>query len=81
MLCRYCTLLIWIGTLALLCSYQVQGAEVDDSLSYIDTFDYLDSPDGGEYEYEPLLDIPDTTKPTVTSPSEPTKPGAFHLLL
>ena len=79
-LSRHCTVLIWIASLALLWSYQVQGAEVDDSLSYIDTFDYLGGPEGGEYEYEPFLDIPETTKPTVTSPTEPANPGTYPLL-
>jgi len=76
--CRSLTALIWFASLALLCSFQARAQEMDDSLSYIDTFDYSDSPDMGEYDYKPIVDIPETNKPTVTEPSETPSNGTFH---
>lgn len=73
---RFCSLLIWIALLALLCSRKVQAAETDNSLSYMDTFDYVEGPQGGDYEYEPIVDIPETTKPTVTKPTDTPSQGA-----
>ena len=78
--CRSLTMLIWFASLALLCSFQAQAAELDETLSYIDTFDYSDTPAMGEYDYEPLVDIPETNKPTVTEPTETPGKGTFHRL-
>lgn len=73
---RFCSLVIWIASLALLCSLKVQAAEIDSSLSNMDTFDYVEGPQGGDYEYEPILIVPDTNKPTVTKPTDTPSPGA-----
>lgn len=67
---RVCAPLIWLTCLALLLSFHaIHAAEVDDSLSTMDTFDYL-SPQEYEYEveYETVVDVPETNKPTVVTP-------------
>lgn len=73
---RFCSLVIWIASLALLCSLKVQAAEIDSSLSYMDTFDYLVDPPGGDYDYEPILSVPETNKPSVTKPTDTPSKGA-----
>ena len=75
---RFCSLVIWIASLALLCSLKVQAAEIDSSLSYMDTFDYLIDPvpSGEDYDYEPIVIVPETNKPTVTTPTDTPSKGA-----